>query len=216
MNYFAHALPFLDNPYFVVGTSVPDMLAVVDRRARVRRKRLFSLQGDHDAKTAAIAAGILQHLRDDAHFHQTRSCAELSLQFTVAIRQVLNEETGMRPNFLGHLMVELLLDATLCMENPNSLERYYQIMRSVDPQVIENVVNRAVAKPTNRLAQMLLLTRQERFLYDYPDDEKLVRLNQIMRRVGLETLPESICDVLPEFRTAVCCRKEELIDGIPA
>ena len=32
MNYFAHALPFLDRPYFVAGTAVPDWLTVADRR----------------------------------------------------------------------------------------------------------------------------------------------------------------------------------------
>ena len=39
MNYFAHALPFLDDdPYFVAGTGVPDWLSVADRDVRVRLK----------------------------------------------------------------------------------------------------------------------------------------------------------------------------------
>ena len=29
MNYFAHALPFLDDPYLAAGTGVPDWLSVV-------------------------------------------------------------------------------------------------------------------------------------------------------------------------------------------
>jgi hypothetical protein len=38
MNYFAHARPFLDQPYFMAGTGVPDWLTVVDRRVRLRAK----------------------------------------------------------------------------------------------------------------------------------------------------------------------------------
>ena len=38
MNYFAHALPFLDSPYFAAGTAVPDWLNVVDRRVRCRSR----------------------------------------------------------------------------------------------------------------------------------------------------------------------------------
>lgn len=216
MNYFAHARSFLDKPYFVAGTGVPDMLAVVDRRVRVRRKNILPLVNDRDEQTAAVAGGMLQHLKDDARFHETRAFAELSLQFTVTIRDVLDAETGLRPNFLGHLLVELLLDATLCAECPDCLAQYYRVIGSVDPHVVETVVNRTVAKPTNRLAPMFPLLRRERFLYDYSEDDKLmVRLNQIMRRVRLQTLPDKFCSVLPNFRKTVRLRKDELLDGIP-
>jgi hypothetical protein len=39
MNYFAHGRAYLDRPYFLAGTAVPDWLNVSDRGARVRRKQ---------------------------------------------------------------------------------------------------------------------------------------------------------------------------------
>ena len=54
MNYFAHALPFLDQPYFMAGTAVPDWLTVVDRQrgfapetpvVRARRRPLCGGRG---------------------------------------------------------------------------------------------------------------------------------------------------------------------------
>ena len=36
MNYFAHGHRFVDDPYFLAGTAVPDWLSVVDRKVRVR------------------------------------------------------------------------------------------------------------------------------------------------------------------------------------
>ena len=72
---------------------------------------------------AAVAGGILQHLRDDARFHATRAFAETSLELTVRVRDALGGETGLRPAFLGHLLVELLLDAALIADDPGRLDR---------------------------------------------------------------------------------------------
>ena len=54
MNYFAHALPFLDQPYFVAGTAVPDWLSVVDRQVRVRRRHAEPLANAADATARSI------------------------------------------------------------------------------------------------------------------------------------------------------------------
>ena len=83
MNYFAHARPFLDQPYFMAGTGVPDWLTVVDRRVRLRAKHAEALRHDARPWVAQVAGGVLQHLRDDARFHQTRAFAEISLELTV-------------------------------------------------------------------------------------------------------------------------------------
>ena len=79
MNYLAHALPFLEDPYFVAGTGVPDWLAVCDRRSRVRAGRAEALTEDADPIAAAVARGIVQHLRDDARFHETRAFVDALL-----------------------------------------------------------------------------------------------------------------------------------------
>ncbi|MHB8902587.1 MAG: hypothetical protein ACYC6Y_27820, partial [Thermoguttaceae bacterium] len=70
MNYFAHALPFLDDPYFAVATGIPDWLTVVDRQVRVRRKHVEPFLDDARPEMASIARGVLQHLLDDARFHE--------------------------------------------------------------------------------------------------------------------------------------------------
>ena len=59
MNYFAHALPFLDRPYFMAGTSVPDWLTVVDRKVRVRSRHIEPFLGDADGQLAEVAGGSL-------------------------------------------------------------------------------------------------------------------------------------------------------------
>jgi len=65
---------------------------------------------------------------------------------------------------------------------------------------------------TNRVAPLLPLFLQERFLWDYLDGEKLLaRLNQVMRRIKLNALPESLIEVLERGRQLVASHADELL-----
>ncbi len=217
MNYFAHAFRFLDDPYLAAGTGVPDWLAVVDRHVRIRIKHAEPMATESHSPAASVAQGIVQHIRDDRRFHATRAFAEISLELTTKVRQALGGESGFRPNFLGHLLVEVLLDAALVADNPSRLEAYYRTLDAVDGDLVETAVNRMAPRPTGRLARMISRFRRERILWDYLEDAKLFgRLNQVMRRVKFARLPERFLDLLPEVRSLVARRKADLLDGIPA
>ena len=217
MNYFAHALPFLDDARLAAATGVPDMLMVVDRRVRLRSKHVLPFVDAPDAATATVARGLLQHFRDDAVFHNTPTFVTLSFELTVMSRDAMGDPLGLGPRFLGHLLVELLLDATLAAENPGRLDTYYRAMESVDGWEIQRAVNQMAPRATERLAAMFLAICRERFLWDYLEDAKLWRrLNQVMRRVGLEALPERFQDILPNARRMVAARRGELLEGIPS
>jgi hypothetical protein len=211
MNYLAHGWRFTDDPYFLAGTAVPDWLCVADRGVRVRSKRAAEWTGDCDVETAAVARGICQHHADDRWFHETRSFAELSLDFSRRIRAVLPADEGFRPWFVGHILVELLLDAALIEQSPDRLTAYYAALQDVDASVVQCAVNRMAARPTDRLACFVSLFCRERFLYDYADDGKLlVRLNQVMQRVRLPELPLSFVELFPAMRDDVRQRVVEL------
>ncbi|MEE8452296.1 MAG: hypothetical protein V3R99_10290 [Thermoguttaceae bacterium] len=216
MNFFAHALPFLDDPYFAVGTGVPDWLSVVDRRLRVRSRHAEPFLDDPDPNIAALAGGILQHIRDDNRFHRSRAFTELSLQLTVMARDALAGETSFRPSFLGHLLLELLVDASLIAQWPDRLDVYYELLESVDVQEVAEAVGRMASRSAAKLGPLISGFRRERILWDYLEDAKLlVRLNQVMRRVRLDPLPDAFREILPEARRLVSDRVEDLISRIP-
>ena len=214
MNYFTHGRRYLDDPYFVAGTAVPDWLSVVNRRMRARSKLAAPFADDSDSRVASIAKGIMQHHHDDNWFHQTRAFAELSLYFTKAVRDRLPNDDGFRPSFLGHILVELLLDATLIEDDPARLDRYYAALDSLDPYLINRTVNRMATQETGMLAFFIPRFLEERFLYDYVEDAKLLfRLNNVMRRVRMPALPETLAEFFPQARRLVRQRKAELLAG---
>ncbi|MBL9122545.1 MAG: hypothetical protein JNG90_02855 [Planctomycetaceae bacterium] len=212
MNYFAHGHRFLDDPYFVAGTALPDWLNIAARRVRVRSKHALPFTGDEDPRVAALARGIVQHHRDDAWFHETPAFVALSWELTVLLRDGLPPDEGFRPSFLGHILVELLLDWELIADEPARLERYYDALAELDPEVVQAGVNRMSPRPIERLAELIPLFTRERFLFDYGRDDRLwFRLNQVLRRVSLAPLPAEFCDLLPEARRRVAAARAGLL-----
>ncbi|MBI1248346.1 hypothetical protein GC197_10975 [bacterium] len=204
MNYLAHGRLHLDQPYFLAGTAVPDWLNVVDRKCRARSKKALPLCASPDECEAQIAAGIVQHHADDDWFHRTEAFNRLQWDFTRQIRDFLGKDSGMRPSFLGHILVELLLDSVLMEDDPAELDAYYNALKQVDGGLVQQTVQRIAGRPADRLDWFIGRFIEVRFLEDYPDDEKLLyRLNQVMQRVKLPALPDNFVALLPTLRQEV-------------
>ncbi len=214
MNYFAHGRLFVDDPYFLAGTALPDWLNVVDRRLRVRSKQAQLHVDSDDPLVARLAAGVVRHHADDAWFHGSRAFAESSLELCRLLRQELPPDDGFRPHFLGHILVEILLDAALIAEEPDRLAEYYRAMDSLDGAAVEAAVSTIGPRPAVNLGTFVGLFSRERFLFDYLDDGKLLfRLNQVMRRVGLTLLPPEMTGTLAAMRPLVRQRSRELLSN---
>jgi hypothetical protein len=204
MNYLAHGWRFADDPYFLAGTAAPDWMSVIDRKNRLRSKVAAERVSDNDPVVATVARGIVQHHLDDGWFHQTAAFNELNLAFAVEVRDRLPGDEGFRPSFLGHILVELLLDATLAEDEPKRLDDYYAALEQLDPATTERAISALATSPTDRVAPLIPRFATERFLYDYLDDGKLLtRLNHVMRRVGLPAIPPDTMDLFPSMRERV-------------
>lgn len=216
MNYLAHGYRFLDRPLFLAGTALPDWLSVVNRRVRVRSRttkpflEAATLEDDRE-----LAAGILQHHADDDRFHRSETFMMLEAKLAASFRQQMPDPFDHRPGFLGHIVVELMLDATLAARQPDLLDRFYRAMAEVPEQHVQRTVNRIAPVSTDRLAYFIGRFRDERFLYDYAADESMrYRLNQVMRRVRLPALEASVTSVLAEAREVVNEHADDLLQPV--
>ena len=214
MNYFAHGLRFVDRPYVLVGTALPDWLSVVDRRVRLRTRHMQPFADGSGTPLAEVAAGVLQHLEDDAWFHKTAAFAVASAKLTILFREALPSDDGHRPAFLGHILTEMLLDAVLIERDPSALAAYYAAFERLDAELVEESVNRMAPQPIDGLSGSISLFARERFLTDYLDTKRLLyRLNQVMRRVKLNPLPESFESALETARGIVAEYAAGLLPG---
>lgn len=206
MNYFAHAVRFLDRPYFLAGLAVPDWLSVIDRSVRVRSRQLERFAGELDEAEREIAAGILQHLDDDRWFHATPAFYTVTGQLGGMFRKELERAAADEwpYGFLGHVLTEVLLDAALFSGRETQLDNYYAALAEVDERRVAGLIERVTERPVPNAARFIELFRRERFLFDYLDDAQLLyRMNQVMRRVSLPPMPTEIKCVFPKARRLI-------------
>jgi hypothetical protein len=212
MNYLTHALRFLDRPYFVAGACTPDLLSVADRGVRLRSKRVAPCVDGADAETAEFYRGVLQHLSDDDWFHATRGFAEVTGEITVLFRRTIGADHPTPCSFLGHVVMEMLLDSVLMQRYPDALPRFYDAMESIDPFKVQTAVNQCARQPTERLALLIPRFNEERFLEDYATPEGLAyRLNQVLKRVNLTPLGETGVEAIAAGWDVVDARTDELL-----
>lgn len=214
MNYLAHALACLDDPYQVAGAAVPDWLGLTRPRLRCRSRQAAPLVDACDSAIAAIARGVVRHHADDGWFHDSTAFCELSAELARLVRAATGDMDGIRPSFLGHILVELLIDASLIADDPSAADAYYSALEAVEPWRVAGAVTTMTGVDATPLASIIERFTAMRFLYDYVDDRALVyRLNQVMRRVRLPELPAEFAGVLPEARRLVTARRDELLDA---
>ena len=149
MNYFAHGIRFLDRPWFLAGTALPDWLSVVDRRVRLRPKGVAPFADGSASPEAELAAGALQHFEDDHWFHKTRAFAEATGRLTDLFRNFMGPGDGFRCGFLGHITSELLLDAVLIKRYPERLDAVLQVFAQLDAARLTEVVADLAGQPVD-------------------------------------------------------------------
>jgi hypothetical protein len=217
MNFLAHGYCWLDRPYFLAGTAVPDWLVVADRSLRLRWDCVEAHCAETDGAAGELLQGMLQHLRDDLRFHSNSAFIRVSRRLTRQVVKVLGEKETFLSAFLGHLVIELLLDAAVAREDFSRISRYYHALAAVSPELIESVVSNICGRPTDRLAPMIRRFLGAQVLWDYLDDGALMnRVNQILGRVGISPVGEEFLRVLPEARLWVEAERDRLLAGIPA
>ena len=216
MNYLAHGYRFLDRPLYLAGTVVPDWLSVVNRKVRARSRLVRPVVDSTDNDSVReIGLGILQHHRDDDVFHRSEPFMQMEAQIGQEFRVFMPDRYDHRPGFLGHIVVELMLDATLAARDSSLIDQFYHAMDKVDAQLVEDAVNLMATRTTDRLAWLIERFRQERFLDDYVTDQGMFyRLNQVLSRVRLEPMTDDAVAALSSARRLLNDRHQELLDAV--
>jgi len=125
-----------ENPYRVMGIVLPDLLKNANKEWNLRPEKnehLFL----HDDSQTGLLEGWKRHLEVDRYFHSSeffsRHTSILRLQI---VPHLVNSEV--RPSFVAHIALELMLDSLLLTELNLDSSRFYAQLKKADEEVLDN------------------------------------------------------------------------------
>lgn len=187
-------------------------MSVIDRKNRARRQYAEPVTIHQDPRIAAFAKGCVRHHADDRWFHQSACFVTLSTEFAVELRAYLESGLGHQAGFVGHIAVELLLDAVIIERQPGLADEYYAVLASLDVDTVQLAANQICRQPVTLLVELLPRFIDARFIVNYSDDVLLWRsLNGVMKRIGLPKLPDEIVPWLSAARRRVRDSADQLL-----
>ncbi len=194
MNFLAHyviAMQFLTPAQplsaYVLGTALPDLLPLAERRVRLRPAQVASAKTQSACETA-LAAGVFVHLATDAVFHKTTAFS--SAQAVVGDLLADTAFVGMRVRrfFVAHVLTELVLDAVLLRADPALADRFYSAFAEADFDAAARWAEAVAGKALPHLPAVLSRFAEAQYLRHYAEDEGVATgLSNLCRRAGQDT-----------------------------
>jgi len=174
-------------PPYVVGSALPDLLPLAADRVRLRPV-LVERQPAPTAEEAALRVGVLVHLATDAAFHKTQAFAGAQAEAGRLLDQAAFGGIRVRRFFLGHVLVELALDAFLLRGDPTIADGFYVAFAAADRACVTRWMEAAVGQPLPDLPAVLMRFARSRYLYQYADDEGVATgLSRLCARARQDT-----------------------------
>jgi hypothetical protein len=181
MNFLSHY--YFDrkvtNCYHILGTVLPDLLKNADKNIILHPEKLHH----KDESVNCIIKGWNKHLEVDRYFHSSEffllHSHELKKQLTPAI-----EGSPVKPFFLGHIAIELILDNLLITTGKITVHSFYDHMTGCDDEVIQEFLTFAGLKDTTAFFRFFNGFKNDGYLHTYTETLKIAyALKRICMRV---------------------------------
>ena len=166
----------------ILGTVLPDLIKNANKTWTLHPQKHVQLFS-HDEKLLSILEGWKRHLLVDRYFHASDFFCEHTAVIRAAIAPLLTD-SPVRPSFLSHIALELMLDSLLITENIIDAGDFYKHLQQADHEVLteflelNNITNKAV------FFQFFNRFIESAYLNQYRDpDHILYALNRICMRI---------------------------------
>jgi hypothetical protein len=189
MNYLSHFYfdRYNDDPYFVLGTVMPDLLKDADKSAQIRPEKTLIQEMP---VIEAMIAGWKRHLKVDIHFHSSDFFRHHSHQLKLHLSPII-EDSPVKPFFLGHIALELLIDGLLIHQNEVEADQLYLRLEQIDNSEIERFLNLHDIADAQVFLRFYDGFKKSRYLSSYAKITGIVyALQQICKRVWLNPFDE--------------------------
>lgn len=136
MNFLSHFYfdRFEDNPYRIMGMVLPDLIKNANKSWNPRpEKKEYLFQ--HDRLQVNIMEGWKRHLQVDRYFHSSVFFYHHTHILRLKIVPYL-ESSAVRPSFVAHIALELMLDNLLLTELNMDSSQFYHYLKLTDKKVL--------------------------------------------------------------------------------
>ncbi|PTQ94943.1 hypothetical protein C8P68_106157 [Mucilaginibacter yixingensis] len=165
--------------YHILGTALPDLLKNADKSIILHPEKLVHT----DSRINSLIAGWSRHLEVDRHYH----CSEFFEHHSRAIKlQLLPaiEGSPVKPFFLGHVAIELILDNLLLTTGKISVDEFYKHLNNCDEEVIREFLEFSGLHNTDVFLTFFEGFKKHRYLETYTETAQVAyALKRICMRI---------------------------------
>ncbi len=203
-----------DNCYLILGTMLPDLLKNADKTIVLHPEKLHHT----DSAVNSIIKGWNKHLEVDRYFHS----ADFFLQHSHELKKLLRpaiESSPVKPFFLGHIALELILDNLLLTTQKITVDDFYDHLGGCKTPVINEFLVAAGLKDTAIFFKFYDGFKKSRYLYTYAETQQIAyALKRICMRVWKDPFTpqheEAINKVLVKYRESLLNNFMSVFDEI--
>lgn len=168
-----------DNCYHILGTVLPDLLKNADKTIVLHPEKLYHTNNDINS----IIKGWNKHLEVDRYFHSSEFFLTHSHQLKLLLLPAI-EGSPVKPFFLGHIALELILDNLLLTTQKVTADGFYNHLDGCDDSVIAEFLTFAGLKDTAVFFKFYNGFKKSRYLFSYAETKQIAyALKRICMRV---------------------------------
>ena len=181
MNFLSHFYfdKETDNCYHVLGTVLPDLLKNADKTIVLHPEKLQTNKTEFNS----IITGWNKHLEVDRYFHSSTFFKEHAHHLKNRLKPAI-VGSPVKPFFLGHIALELLLDNLLITSNKIIVDEFYTQLMNCEKPVIDEFLLIAGLKETHSFHKFFEDFNKNKYLHSYANINQVAyALKRICMRV---------------------------------
>ncbi|QPH41105.1 ACP phosphodiesterase [Pedobacter endophyticus] len=191
MNFLSHYYfdKSTDDANVVMGTVLPDLIKNAIKTANLYPQKDPELFFESHDETALLL-GWKRHLAVDLFFHSSNFFLEKTTELKHLIKPVV-EGTSIRPSFLAHIGVELLLDHLLIEHNKVQVNHFYDRLAAVKKDVLSSFLAHSGLEDERTFFNFLEQFISSKYLLSY---QKLENISYALNRICMRLWPQTLND----------------------
>jgi len=178
-----------DDANVVMGTVLPDLIKNAIKTANLYPQKDPKLFFENPDETALLL-GWKRHLAVDLFFHSSNFFLEKTTELKHLIKPVV-EGTAIRPSFLAHIGVELLLDHLLIEHNRVQVNRFYDKLAAVEKDALSSFLVHSGLEDGRTFFNFLEQFISSKYLLSY---QKLENISYALNRICMRLWPQTLND----------------------